>query len=166
MTDEGRRLSSVERLTIQWVNTTFRRQPSRQRFDEPSMIKVKTFAARVKAASVTFMLAFVFFSLHISGVINTCCKILGITSSINGEIANSISFLTPTVQCVVYGLKFRGFWVFYYTLLLRFVLRVKDVLGHNTAIERNVSEELLNEARTNLTRFSPELEDRDPSHAV
>lgn len=149
--DEGRRLSSVERLTIQWVSSTFRRR--RHVFDEPSLIKVRTFGARVKAASVTLLLALVFFSLHISGVIHTCCKILGIDSKINGETANIISFLTPAVQCVVYGLKFKGFWVFWYNVLLSFVLRVKDIWGHSTIIENSdnrVSEELLNETRSNV----------------
>lgn len=156
--DEGRKLSSVERLTIQWVNTTFRRQNSV--FDEPSLVKVKTFAACVKAASITLLLAFVFFCLHISGVIHTCCKILSIETQINGEIANSISYLTPAVQCIVYGLNFKGFWVFWYNALLRLALRVKGVLGYSTVLESRVSEgqseELLND-NTHHSRVSSQV---------
>ena len=123
MRDEGRKLSSVEKLAIKWIGTTMNRnQPTVPATNSQAE---KTFVTRFRAASVTLLLALVFFSLNIAGVVNTSCKILNIDVQINGSIANSISFLTPAVQCGVYGFKFKGFWLFYRDLYHALVARVR-----------------------------------------
>lgn len=109
--DEGRRLSSTEKLAIKWYNTTILHRNST--FSQPSSIKVKTFAAKLRAATITLMMSAVFFALHIAGVLNTLCKALEVDIGINGDLANSLSFLCPPVNCVVYGLRFKGFWEFW-----------------------------------------------------
>lgn len=156
--DKGRKRSSVERLAIQLINNHLRRR--RSVIEEPNSLRVKTFAARVKAASITFTLSFVFFSLHIAGVIHICCRILQIDSRINGEIANSTSFLTPAVQCIVYGLKFKGFWVFWYERLLDMVRKIKDMLGRGPVdVGQGQSQELLNNrcVITSVSRMGVEI---------
>ena len=95
-----------------------------------------------------------------------------IKTKINGEIANTISYLTPTVQCVVYGLKFKGFWRFWHSATLNLGVRVKELVGYSTVtvsvVEGRASEELLSGTRNNVSKFSSQdmLHEREVSDRV